>query len=74
MPVNVAEHKCTLETLHWSEVPIEDPDNVHLVSFKVTCRICCKEWHEVYTKNEGLWDPEKEEYVPYPPRGNYEKR
>lgn len=59
------EHPCKLEDLVWGTRPLEDPGG-DCVSFPVTCRICGKKFEEVYSRNEGLWDPKKEEYVPVP--------
>lgn len=59
------KHECKLEDLHWSNEPIEIPSG-ESVSFEVRCRICGKTWHEVYSKNEGLWDEESNCYVGYP--------
>jgi hypothetical protein len=56
------EHKCKREDLVFGNVPIEEPDG-QCVSFLGRCRICGKEYHEVYSRNDGLWDPVKEKYV-----------
>ena len=59
-----SEHKCKLEYLVWGN-PVGEPEG-DTVSVPVTCRICGKVYEEVYSRNEGLWDPGKEEYVAVP--------
>lgn len=54
-------HKCTLNDMDWSNEPIVDSGEC--VSFKVTCKVCGKVYEEVYSKNDGLFDPDTEEYV-----------
>lgn len=38
-------------------------DGGECVSLPMTCRICGKQFEKVYSKNDGLWDPKREEYV-----------
>lgn len=59
------EHQCTCSDLVWGNKPTEEPDG-ECISIPVTCRICGKKYEEVYSRNDGLWDPDKEEYVPVP--------
>ncbi|MBU0778275.1 hypothetical protein KKH23_10260 [Patescibacteria group bacterium] len=55
------EHECKLSLMVWSTKPSVNGGG--RVSFKVTCRICGKTFDEVYTRNDGLWDPATGEYV-----------
>jgi hypothetical protein len=57
-------HQCNKETLVRNPRPIENPeDDGETVAFILRCCICGRELHEVYTRQEGLWDPVKREYV-----------
>ena len=58
----MTKHQCRWRDIEFGTEPQIDSD---CVSFMVKCKVCGKEYEEVYTKNEGLWDVEAEEYV-YP--------
>lgn len=54
-------HKCRLEDIVFSNKI--DVDGGECVSVSGTCRVCGRQFEEVYSKNDGLWDPKLEEYV-----------
>lgn len=64
--ITLPGHECKLADLVTCPVPIENPTDKS-VSFQVTCRICGMVYHKVYSRNEGLWDPVKREYVKLEP-------
>jgi hypothetical protein len=55
-------HKCKHTDLVRSNKPACDPDG-NTVSFTVRCRGCGKTYEEVYTRAEGLWDPDRRRTV-----------
>ena len=56
------EHECSINDLCFGNKPIEEPSG-ETVSFPVRCRVCGREFEEVFSKNDGLWDPAQETYV-----------
>lgn len=56
------KHECSISDLCFGKKPIDEPAG-ECVSFPVRCRVCGREFHEVFSRNEGLWDPDQETYV-----------
>ncbi len=56
----MTKHECKRGKLKWDTKPISDGEGV---VFKGRCPICGKEYEQVFSENEGLWDVEAEEYV-----------
>jgi predicted Zn-ribbon and HTH transcriptional regulator len=65
MPVLNEKHECHIGDLVFSNKV--NLDGEECVSVPAKCRKCGKEYEEVYSKNDGLWDPDKKEYVFLPP-------
>lgn len=60
MAIKPGEHRCKLSDLVRGNKPIVDGE---CVSIPLRCRVCGKKYEEVYTINDGLWDPDLKEYV-----------
>ena len=56
------KHECKISNLTVCNKPSDSPDG-ECVSFTVRCRICGRKFEEVYGRNDGLWDPDKKQYV-----------
>lgn len=54
------EHQCKREELEWDKEPLSTGDTVY---WKGKCPTCGKEYEQVFTEVDGLWDTDKEEYV-----------
>ena len=54
-------HECSYNDLTFGKKPTDEPGDC--VSFPVRCRVCGREFEEVFSKNDGLWDPAQETYV-----------
>lgn len=61
MAIATEAHECHLNDLVFGNKV--DLDAAECVSVLGRCRVCGKRYEEVYSKNDGLWDPDKEEYV-----------
>lgn len=60
-------HQCKKEDLVRNPIPVEHPEDGYPcsenIAFILRCRICGKEFQEVFTRQEGLWDTAKMCYV-----------
>lgn len=54
------KHQCSREDIDWDPNIKVDESNPY---YKGNCRVCGKEWHQVFVEADGLWDPEAETYV-----------
>lgn len=54
------KHECKRDEMEWREEPTFDGDTV---SYPGKCRVCGKEYEQVFSEVDGLWDVEAEEYV-----------
>ena len=52
-------HKCKRSELAWEHEPYCRGDTV---TFLGACPVCGKEWEQVFTEADGLWDVEVGEY------------
>ncbi len=53
-------HQCKRGELDWYEGPVGQGD---CVVYRGRCPVCGREYEQVFTESEELWDVEKEEYV-----------
>jgi len=53
------KHECIRETLIWETNPRISSESI---SYRGKCPICGKEYEQVFTANDNLWDVEKDEY------------
>lgn len=57
-------HQCKREDLVRNPRPVENPeDDGETIAFILKCRMCGRELQEVFSRQEGLWDPVKKSYV-----------
>ena len=54
------EHNCRREELEWETEPSCEGDTI---TFKGKCPTCEKEYEQVFSEEDGLWDVGAGEYV-----------